>query len=456
MAIIAQRLAAAFLFLSVFAQASKYADVLGMSLDFYDAQRSGPLVDNKVAWRGDSLVDDKTPAGTDLTGGWYDAGDNVKFQLPAAWTASMLAWSIIQFKGGYEKAGQLQHALDTVRWATDFFIKSNFAPDRLIGQVGNGAADHAAWQRPEDIKTPSTVYVLDPTKPGSDVAGNMAAALAQAALVFKDSDPAYAAKALVHARQIFEFGVKYQGKYSSSIPDAAAFYPSSNFLDDLAWAAVWLHKATGEASYLAKAKELMTQYESNDSKPWTNVDWDNNYWTTALELSRLGVKAYDGIARNFVDAWLEGRNGVKVTPKGLAWQGEWGALRHTGNALFYMLSFAKDATGPERAKILEFASSQLAYILGERTGQSFVVGYGSNYPKQPHHRGASCAIGSVCDWAALDSKAPNPNIVRGALVGGPDASDAFDDSRRNFVQNEVAIDYNAGFTGALAAMIALE
>jgi hypothetical protein len=41
----------------------------------------------------------------------------------------------------------------------------------------------------------------------------------------------------------------------------------------------------------------------------------------------------------------------------------------------------------------------------------------------------------------------------GALVGGPDKSDKYTDSRTNYVQNEVTIDYNAGFTGALAGLL---
>lgn len=41
------------------------------------------------------------------------------------------------------------------------------------------------------------------------------------------------------------------------------------------------------------------------------------------------------------------------------------------------------------------------------------------------------------------------------MVGGPDASDAYTDSRGNYVQNEVACDFNAGFQGAVAALQSL-
>lgn len=76
-----------------------YKDVLSLSLMFYEAQRSGKLgPTNRIPWRGDSGLNDRTADGRDVTGGWYDAGDNVKFNLPMAWTASALAWSVFEFK----------------------------------------------------------------------------------------------------------------------------------------------------------------------------------------------------------------------------------------------------------------------------------------------------------------------------------------------------------------------
>ena len=33
----------------------------------------------------------------DLVGGYYDAGDNVKFGFPMAFTTTMLSWSVIEF-----------------------------------------------------------------------------------------------------------------------------------------------------------------------------------------------------------------------------------------------------------------------------------------------------------------------------------------------------------------------
>ena len=80
---------------------------------------------------------------------------------------------------------------------------------------------------------------------------------------------------------------------------------------------------------------------------------------------------------------------------------------------------------------------------------SYVVGFGVNPPRNPHHR---TAHGS---WANdITTPANNRHTLYGALVGGPaSASDTdYADDRTNYVTNEVALDYNAAFTGALARL----
>src|SRR5688500_17644001 len=76
-----------------------YAEALQKSIYFYDAQRSGDLpADNRVAWRGDSGMQDGADVGKNLTGGWYDAGDHVKFGFPIAASSTLLSWGVIEYR----------------------------------------------------------------------------------------------------------------------------------------------------------------------------------------------------------------------------------------------------------------------------------------------------------------------------------------------------------------------
>ena len=93
-----------------------------------------------------------------------------------------------------------------------------------------------------------------------------------------------------------------------------------------------------------------------------------------------------------------------------------------------------------------FADSQLSYALGS-TGRSFVIGMGRNPPLYPHHAGASCIVGLPC---YITDPRPNPHVLVGGLVGGPDRFDNYVDSRQNYVSNEVTLRYNAPLTGLLA------
>lgn len=56
---------------------------------------------------------------------------------------------------------------------------------------------------------------------------------------------------------------------------------------------------------------------------------------------------------------------------------------------------------------------------------------------------------------AINSPDPNPQTLFGSLVGGPGLDDSYVDDRQDYVKNEVALDYNAGFQSAIAGIISL-
>lgn len=71
----------------------------------------------------------------DLVGGYYDAGDNVKFGLPMAFTITMLSWGVIEYGDEISSAGEYIHALEAIKWGTDYFIKAHTHPNVLWVEV---------------------------------------------------------------------------------------------------------------------------------------------------------------------------------------------------------------------------------------------------------------------------------------------------------------------------------
>lgn len=72
----------------------------------------------------------------------------------------------------------------------------------IIIQVGDGDTDHYCWQRPEDMTTSRRAYKVDSKNPGSDIAGETAAAMAAASIVFRKTNPHYSHLLLHHAQQV--------------------------------------------------------------------------------------------------------------------------------------------------------------------------------------------------------------------------------------------------------------
>jgi endoglucanase len=433
-----------------------YGEALQKSLWFYEAQQSGVLPDwNRVNWRGDSGLNDGADVSRDLTGGWYDAGDHVKFGFPMAASVTILAMSAVEYRSAYVQSGQLTHLLNNLRFVNDYFIKAHTAPTELYGQIGNGGTDHAWWGPAEVMQMSRPAYRITASCPGSDLAGETAAAMAASSMVFRPTDPAYADTLLQHARQLYDFADNFRGKYSSCITDAAGYYNSwSGFNDELVWGAIWLYRATNEAAYLTKAQNyyanLGTEPQSTTkSFKWTHAWDDKSYGCYVLLANLTNNPTYRADAERWLDWWSIG--GGLRTAGGLAYvdTAGWGALRYAANTAFLALVYSdqlSDAT--KRQRYHDFAVRQINYALGQNPrNSSYVVGFGVNSPRNVHHR---TAHGSWSD--NINDPTLSRHILYGALVGGPDTNDNYTDNRQDFTKNEVATDYNAGFTGALARL----
>uniref|UniRef100_H2YMU1 Endoglucanase n=1 Tax=Ciona savignyi TaxID=51511 RepID=H2YMU1_CIOSA len=437
-----------------------FNEVLHKSILFYEAQRSGALPqNNRIPWRGDSGLKDGCDQSKDLSGGYYDAGDNVKFGFPMAFTATTLAWGMIEFKDAYLASGELNRALDMLKWATDYFVKAHTAPNEFYAQVGDPAADHAKWERPEDaINTVRRSYKIDQNNAGTEVAAETAAALAAASIVFRSSNPNYADLLVTHARQLFNFANTYRKNYHLSVPGVATYYKSWNgYNDELLWGAVWLYKATNEQTFMDYVVGNYDSFGAGNLAP--EFSWDNKYAGVQVLMAQLtGNNKYQDDMNQFVQNAM---TGIPKTSDGLTWKIQWGPNRYAGIQPNYafIATVAGKVDPQSRAQYVTYAKNQIYYMLGTNTrGQKYVIGMGTNSPQRPHHRASSCPAWTStpvtkCDFSAMNLQGPNPHVLYGALVGGPDISGAYTDDRSDYISNEVATDYNAGFQSAVAGLL---
>ena len=444
-------------------QQFNYGEALQKSILFYEAQQSGKLPNwNRINWRGDSALDDGSDVGIDLSGGWYDAGDHVKFNFPMAYSTTVLAWGAIEFKDAYENSGQMIHLKNNLRFVCDYLMKCHTAPNEFYGQVGDGNADHAWWGSAEVMPMERPSFKIDASNPGSDLAGETAAALAAASIVFKDSDPAYSNLLISHAEELYNFADTYRGKYSDAITNAASFYNSwSGYNDELVWGAAWLYRATNKTEYLTKAENYYENIGNEGQSSFKaykwGLAWDDKSYGCYVLLAELTAKnKYKIDAERHLDFWTSGFNGERITysPGGQAHLTEWGSLRHSSNTAFLALVYSdKVATSAtNKIKYHDFAVNQINYALGDNPiNRSFMVGFGNNPAYNPHHR---TAHGAWANSLIKDPLEPS-HVLYGALVGGPgQPNDQFVDDRGDYRANEVACDYNSGLTGALARLYA--
>ncbi|KAL1307838.1 hypothetical protein HN51_049738 [Arachis hypogaea] len=473
-------------------QAFDYGDALSKSLLYFEAQRSGRIPYNqRVSWRHHSGLTDGLEQGVDLVGGYYDAGDHVKFGLPMAFTVTMLSWGAIEYLQHISDAGELQHTLEAIKWGTDYFIKAHTSPNVLWAEVGDGDTDHYCWQRPEDMTTSRQAFKIDEEKPGSDLAAETAAAMAAASIVFKNTNPHYSHLLLHHAQQLFEFGDKHRGKYDESVGVVKSYYASvSGYKDELLWAAMWLYKATDSEMYF---QYFISKAHSFGGTGWSisEFSWDVKYAGLQLLASKFLnqekhkkhsdiLEQYRSKAEYYICSCLNKNNNdsnVQRTPGGLLYVRQWNNMQYVSTASFLLSvysDFLKSTNQNlnchggtvDHEEILSFAKSQIDYILGSNPmNMSYLVGYGPRYPKRVHHRGASivsykenkgfigCTQG-YDNW--YNSQEPNPNVLVGALVGGPDWQDNFEDQRNNFMQTEACTYNTAPLVGVFAKLLHIE
>lgn len=76
-----------------------------------------------MKYRGDSGLQDGNSAKTNLIGGYYDSGNNIKFTFTTAYTMTLLSWTAMEYQSKFADIDELEHVRDIIRWGTDYLLK---------------------------------------------------------------------------------------------------------------------------------------------------------------------------------------------------------------------------------------------------------------------------------------------------------------------------------------------
>jgi endoglucanase len=458
---------------------------------------STPSVDRNGRFRGDL-----SPLGIaiDASGGWWDAGDYLKFLHATTYTDSLLLTGVRDFPAQMGAGGAADFTAEA-KFGADWILRMWDDPSRtLYYQVGIGGgngktiSDHDIWRLPGADDTfggtdPLYRYIRNRPvfragPPGSlispNLAGRTSAALALAYQVYRTSDPAFANRALTAAAHIFDLANTNPGQLTTAIP--FEFYPETEWRDDLELGAVELHKAlvaaagsppaglphTDPAFYLQAAATWANAYITG---PNDAADTLNLYDVSGLahfELDRAITAAGDPAGLATSHAALRG-DLKKALDRALAqaatdpfgfgfpWN-VWDTTAH-GAGLSVMASEYDQLTGT--STYAAQADRWLANVLGANAwGLSLIVGTGTNFPKCIQHQVANISgslDGSAPVLAGAAVEGPNGGATTGSLSGmracpanGVDAYAAFNGKTAQFKDNvesysntEPAIDLTA-------------
>jgi len=448
-----------------------YAPLAGNAIRFLRAQRDGPDVDPTLlgrqpshlldahatpfrtpAYRHDMLTSALKPAGggtIDASGGWFDAGDYLKFFETASFTDVLLLQALRDHPDAFPDLGA---ARAEARFGIDWLLRMwDPARGRLAYQVGIGngngrvlGAHDASWRLPQaDDRLrarPGRGAWYIAHRPvlvtggglgrsiSPNLAGRGAAAFALCDQVFRASDPALAGRCLAAAESLYARArVVHVGRLTTAAP--YDYYPEREWRDDMELGGVELARALAadaggtythaSAVYRRQAAHWADAYMGS---PLAGTDTFNAFDVGALAHSELAwtIDRWDdadlGIGRaelvtDLHDQLVLWERVARRDPFGL------GDNYGDGDVAQHAFGLAWEARAYDAmartTRFASFAQHQLDVALGANAwGSSFVVGAGTTFPHCLHHQIANLA-GSLTGSGAL---------LLGATVPGPAAA----------------------------------
>lgn len=472
----------------------QYQKALWMTTRFYGAQRSGYgpnwLLANyeptnvPAEWqvyadsaiKGVSYIKDADTDGYDLTGGWWDCADFVKFGQTEFYSAYMLLLGYSEFPKGYQdnysddyngyigsddftwegkkgKPNGIPDILDEVKYATDYFMKCIRRNNRFYYQVGEGKEDHKVWctsvfksALPKDLGGEAggsrKVYAI--ASKGTSMVAFCGASLAAMSRLYRKYNAAYADSCLEKAKLALEFIYETE---SGNIGAPGGFYGAKpKFEPDVCTFLVEMYRATNDKSYIDMIYDEDEGWNSFelDAKNWSHwytICYNN---TEDIAYYNMGMYANDELAKDHLKKLVYNlympKSGHFLNVK----NNEWGILRYPANQAFIYGLYNKMVGNLD--EVDPYALETIEYIMGSnKDNYSFITGFGDKYPKAPHYRNVFLDDSNDMSSMTIDEK----HSQLGYMVGGSFDPATYPDDINNYKSGEGGIDYNAGLVGAL-------
>jgi hypothetical protein len=398
----------------------------------------------------------------DLTGGWHDAGDYLKF----AATSSYVTLLLLECAGRYPHAmlpdarggsPLLQEARVGVAW----LLKLRPRAEGFYYQVGS-ESDHDEWRRPEGdderLKEGSGPEQPWRGRPalfgaGANVAGRAAAALALAARLYRSTEPDLAHRCAATAVAFYQCGLEHPGVLTTQPAD---FYPERSWRPDMALAAVHLYRLTGQRRYLHDAVRFDSAAGPGEGAlSLYSIQGLAHFELFPLvphmERQRILKELHDDCER----ARAHSRHPFHLGTE-LVW-GTAGRACGAGNLCLLAAPLLHDPS------LTRLAEAQRDYLLGcNPFGVSFLIGAGERYPHHPHHPLAQlgslplagAVVGGPAPLKVWQSQPMREGMGRHYTPDEPGLQSpaaAYHDDVGDWITNEPALDYAADALVLLAA-----
>jgi hypothetical protein len=425
-------------------------------IQFYGYQRAGLKTGSannlNSGWANASHNGDNYN-GSPLDGGWYDAGDYVKFGMNLAFTVYCLLKGYDYFPGGYSDeykfdhsagANQIPDILDEVKFATDYLCKAVINENTIVLDVGDGNADHSSSittrANDPDGRSGSEIKLCT----GADIPLTYAACLACMSTLYRKYDAAYADQCLAKAKTAFAFGkskinsnnlyCQPQGEfYDYEKDDKTGQYMNRDIADRMMPAGVELYRASNESD---PNYSTYKEWAKKSAGGFNCVGFELIGPLAAIEVWRQGLGGYGVLSGNV--GFLKNHMQESGLFKGVFQNNGWGTASDVATAAFeFGLAYVVTSDQADRDNYLSLCKTHLDWVTGKNSkNQSFVTGVNGG-PTSIHYR--TTAKGAI----------------PGAVVAGPDPSGAWENNGDRYEFTEVAVNYNAGIVGAIGFLRAL-